>query len=79
MIWDGQRPYPCCTGGDSIVLIQPWGAQELLPWWYRTPWGYSDRGWFTEAYPVLSPYYPIWTANPEWIDTWSMQPYQGLW
>ncbi|KPV43676.1 hypothetical protein [Alicyclobacillus ferrooxydans] len=36
-------------------------------------------GWFWSAYPVLSPYYPVPSVSPEWIDAWSMQDFQGFW
>lgn len=39
----------------------------------------SKRGAFTEAYPNWYPYYPLGSYNPNWIDTWAMQGYQGYW
>lgn len=78
MMWDGTQPYPWYDTERGMFQTNSWGAEPLLPWWFRSP-TYVDRGLFTEAYPVLGPYYSFWTVNPEWIDAWSMQPYQGMW
>lgn len=81
MIWDGRGPYPWYVSDENPVNTgaQPSGVINLLPWWYFMPWHYPDRGWFTDAYPVLSPYYPLLTPDPDWMDAWTMQPYHGMW
>lgn len=58
---------------------------RLRPWWLRSVPPTPNvpvrlhRGYFTEAYPSLLPYFPMYHAQATWIDPWSMQPYHGYW
>lgn len=56
--------------GGKVDAIRPNG------WVLRKP---SESGWYWDAYPALSPFYPIPTVAPEWIDAWSMQDFHGYW
>ena len=75
---DGKYSNDPSTAWDDVLEnglhCQTVGLTEPLEW----PWG-GTRGWFTNSYPVLSPYSSIWTVDPNWIDFWIMQPYQGMW
>lgn len=53
------------------VFYPPYGSAGL-------PWG-AERGWFTDSYPELAPYYPIPTAQTQWIHPWIYPPYEGYW
>ncbi|MBX5437170.1 MAG: hypothetical protein IRZ33_08130 [Alicyclobacillaceae bacterium] len=64
----------------------PCAVCPVLPWWLRIdPHLPADgraalmRGWFAEAYPGLSPYYPFPSPSAAWLDPWALQPYGGYW
>lgn len=45
-------------------------------WVHRQPEGAM---WYWSAFPALSPFYPIPTVAPEWMDAFTMQDYHGYW
>ncbi len=53
----------------------------ILPWWMREQTGHSNmsRGWFTESYPMLFPYYPIASMDSNWIGVWDPMLHGGYW
>src|SRR5579875_2928092 len=83
-IVDGQKWYP--EEVSEFVVSSP-AQSNLLPWWLRNDLSGSgmssladERSLFTDAYPVLYPYYPFAVANPEWLaDPWAIEPYHGYW
>lgn len=54
-----------------------WQEDPVWVLWSDVPT--LERNAFTQSYPVLGPFYSIWTVNPAWLDAWSMHPYQGMW
>jgi hypothetical protein len=57
-------------------MVNP-GGWEPVDWWWMPSTGM--RGWFTDAYPSLNPFFPLPTADPAFIDPWTFHGYPGHW
>lgn len=51
----------------------------LLPWTLRGDSASTGTNWFTQSYPVLSPYYPVGSPAFGWYHPYFGNSYQGYW
>jgi hypothetical protein len=69
--WPGGRASPAWADLNALY------AGVWTDWWWRDAAG--EVNWFTSSYPLLMPWYPLPSADPQWMDAWSMGLYHGYW